>query len=522
MINSKVSYTFDSVYNTIVNLFRNIMLKFVLLVSVAKMGKKQFKKHFGSTDRPKKEDPEEKVHLAAKLKEKLKSTTLNRNQKLEKDPIDNVKTKKLTTETKSSKNSSASTSSDPNVAVQGKLNKNLKSSDSITDKTKQNTNSAEKQKSFTFQVKNESNKTKQTYKQKWKNVNKRKKKRNPPASNENSNNQHVSNENKRKNENKANKTGGLKRFKTVNGFVETNADDEEETKLVQETLKKAKKKKTSAKRVQNDVCNGEGSETGPAIKVHNVDVNQINGSGTNSDSEADSYIDKFFGDGDDNFDENRIYSLDEIEANNRNGFLSKASGDLTQSDESSSPEDSSNSDLSDDVSELSSISISNSETSNDNSPNNEIVGYKKGAKGSDNDSDDFSWTNEIDGSQQSLSDISEMFYGTDSSISLGSEVDSDDLDNSYECVSTSTDDQLMEEYEDDPYDEQDEYSLNSDDNSYSDDDDDDSDSESSQDTYDEFLNRRHYNDDHNSNSDHEYTGKFSLNFSFEMITNGSI
>lgn len=473
------------------------------------MEKKQFKKHFGSKFKPKKENLEEKNPLAAKLKEKLKSTTLNKNQKSERASTDCVKTLKLTTKMKSSNNpnesSNSKQSSKSNGATQETLKTNSKSSDSTVGKTKQNTKKNKKM--FTFQVKNESNQTNQTNKKKWKNVNKKMKQKKPLASKESPlESQHISKENKRKNEIKTNKNGGPKRFKTVNGFVETNAHDEEETKLVQETLKKAKKKRSQAKKDQNGVCKGENTETGPAIKVHSVDVNQINGSGSNSDSEADSYINKFFGDDDDNFDENRIYSLDEIEANKRNGFLSKDSGDVTKSDESSSSEDSSNNNSADDLSDLSSILISNSDKSNENSPNNKLVGYKRGAKTTDNDSDDFSWTDVIDESQQSLSDISEMFYGTDSSVSLGSEVDSDDLDDTYECESTSTDVELMDEYEDDrSYDEHDEYSCDSDDNSYSNDD---SDIESSQDTYDDFLNRRQYNDDHSSNSDHEYTGKF--------------
>ncbi|XP_031618492.1 polynucleotide 5'-hydroxyl-kinase NOL9 [Contarinia nasturtii] len=275
---------------------------------------------------------------------------------------------------------------------------------------------------------------------------------------------------------KVNKAVGKKRLKTVGGFVETNANDEEETKIVSEKLKKKQKKLTSKLNKEEDA---------PKIKVHNVDASKNKNS--DSDSEADSYIDKFFGDGNNDFDENHIYSLDEIEAKNENNFLSKGSGDeSTLAPDDSSPVGKKNKKK---QKHLSKESMS--------SENNKLVSYKKNhADESEYDFDEYAW---LGGDEEEIYtdsdyDDSDSMYGSDSEISLGSEVI--DTDDTYECESTDV--ESMVEYEDDmSYDEYEDHTSDSE-YDYSENESD----TSSGCTYDDFRNSRY--DEHSSNDDHEY------------------
>lgn len=262
-----------------------------------------------------------------------------------------------------------------------------------------------------------------------------------------------------------------KRLKIVDGFVETNADNDDETKRVTEKLMKKKPK----------LAKVSTNEDGPKIKVYNVKEDQIGCSAvSNSDSENDSYIDKFFRNGVDDFDENRIYSLDEIESKQNNDFLSKASGANKKRKKKSKTE---HIDASDTASNL---------------PTNKLINYKNNAE----ESGHMAWPEE---DEYTDSDYDyNMMYGTDSEISLGSEV-SDSTD-TYECESTDIDSSDMDEYEDDASYEPSSYSEHG----YGE-----NESASSGDTYDDFLHSRYY-DDNNSDSsnDHEYKGEIMWKITF--------
>lgn len=486
------------------------------------MAKNISKKHVEPADGPKNVNFKKRDKFAAKLKNKLKSAIFNQKSAATEILIGNDK--KLKSNAKLYTNLSASTSTGfkqtpkSTVTNQNNVGKSAKLSHPNAGPVKVNGKQAEKQvnsstkpskyqemkngsKTLNSKSKNSSVKPNgvidgEHQRKKNKKKNKKKKKKSVPSNQNPSENQPNPSNSKRKVEEvKINQDTGKKRLKTIGGFVETNADNEEETKLVKEQLKEAKKKKLQKKKSQDSA----DVEAGPPVKVHTVGENQINGSGSNSDSEADSYIDRFFGDGKGDFDENHIYSLDEIEAENRNGFLAKASGNVTKSDESSFSDDGTNDNSQSDIdSECSAISIASSNGSNQSSPKDKLVGYKKAGGKIDYDFDDFSWSDVIDG-EQSLSDNSDMYYGTDSDVSLGSAIDSDDLDDTYEEESSD-----MESLDDMSSDDHEEFSSGSEcSHSYSDD----SQSASSRDTYDEFCSRR-YDDEHSSNDDHEYKSKF--------------
>lgn len=316
-----------------------------------------------------------------------------------------------------------------------------------------------------------------------------------------SNDQESSKKSRRKFDNaEENKSSGKKRFKTVGGFVETNAHNEEETKLVNENLKKKKEKKKNKPKLESD-------PNTPKIKVHNVEQSNVNGSASNSDSEADSYIDKFFGDDENNFDENRIYALDEIEADQENGFLLMGSGEVDEA----SPESTTQVNKKNKKKQKKQKKPEKKSTENlqNSSPTNKLVSYEHSDDEAEYDFDEYMWPEE-DGDDvytESDYDSDDSKYGSDSEISLGSEVDSDDT---YECEST---DISMDEYEDDmSYDGYEEHTSDSEHSGYSE-----SMSASSGDTYDDFLNSRRYDDDHSSNDDHEYTSEFLFMFLFSKI-----
>lgn len=303
---------------------------------------------------------------------------------------------------------------------------------------------------------------------------------------------------------KPNETLAKKRFKTVGGFVESNANDEIETQLVKEKLKKRKKKKSKDRVNEDAKQNGTApTDRGPSVKVHSVDENHKN-SLTNSDSEADSYIDKFFGDNDETFDENRIFSLNELEAKNAN-FLAKASGDVTNANEDASSEASpiEISDSDNDSMIMKNKSKRLSQLKKTVPKNNQLVNFKQKEQEHDYDSDEFWLVDNSDDSGTS-SDDDNMFYGSDSDISLGSEVDSDDFDDTYEYKSGDDNESMDEDEVDTSSNELNDFPMTSDSNDSGDNF---SDSASSEDTYEEFMHRRHYDSDRSSNDDHDYYGK---------------
>lgn len=296
-----------------------------------------------------------------------------------------------------------------------------------------------------------------------------------------------------------------------NGFIERNIDSDVEIEVPHEMKPPKKTKKKKIKKSQNkiDECNGSSGmkdAAGPSVKVIHVDEDQSNGldehSDSGADSEADSYIDRFFRGDSNEFNENRIYSVDEIETEDRN-FLAKASGERTNSDDDTSSSEGipvygsdsdSNSNSSNSIAEIESAKGQKIHTSND---------LEKYSWSSGEDIDDSDYDDEDDDDDDEMN--GDMFYGSDSDVSLGSAVDSDDLDDTYEGESTeeSIDGyEMNSSYEDDSDDDEDGNSeLDDSDHSncsYSE-------SHSSQDTYDEFLHSRHYE---SSNDDQDYNGEW--------------
>lgn len=296
-----------------------------------------------------------------------------------------------------------------------------------------------------------------------------------------------------------NGNGAKKRMKTVNGFVEIDANDEEGIKLVEETMLKAKS--TQKKR-----------EMGPPVVVHDV-VEAAISSANSTDSEDDSYIDKFFKGSDDEFDENRTYSLDEIESKKANGFLSMGSEDGYNSDETSS------SDIDKTNKNHKRNTKRKTNATKQKSMNNELVHC---VDDSDGESSESISDGQLDGDQSSesnssvdyselVNDENDMLYNTDSDISLGSEVESDEMNygssfdetdseasdsDASDSDASDSDEDLSEENES----EDDSYSYLegsdcSDECSHS--------SDYSADTFDNFMN----GDDQESGSDHDYMGE---------------
>lgn len=114
-----------------------------------------------------------------------------------------------------------------------------------------------------------------------------------------------------------------------NDFIETNNDDEAETAAVKTKLQKKKAKIELALGIDPTLPretivihsdDDEKRENGPKVPVHKVSVEQM----SSSNSDDDSYIDHFFNDKEDKeFDENRVFSSEEIEQ--KSDFLSAAS-----------------------------------------------------------------------------------------------------------------------------------------------------------------------------------------------------
>lgn len=503
------------------------------------MAKGQFKKP--NPTEHKKGDLKKKDKFAEKLKDKLKSAIYNQNNTAAKTLITEAKTQKSNAKfnipsaqstsgfkpkadqavpkpqiaEKKSKSFNKTAKSVKENGIQNGGQQQLSGKDKTNQKNKNNQSTSKQSNSNNVNGSKPAGPSNENMKQKKKKK-KKKKKQKPdltqsqstaPISVKSSDDQHYLGKVKRKvDDAKVNqdKESGKKRLKVVGGFVETNANDEVETKLVYEKLKKKKEKKKSKLELKNDA-------NAPKIKVHKVEESKVNGTGSNSDSEADSYIDKFFGDGDENFDENHIYSLDEIQAkDHKNGFLSKASGDVTESDVTASSEDAKP--ITKKNKKKQQKPKKKSSDLENSSPKNKLVKYEGGDDDGEYDFDEYMWPEE---DEYDSSDDSHIMYGSDSEgekeefytesdndsdseISFGSEVDSDDT---YECESSDV--ESMDEYDD--------YEDHSSDCEH-----DHSDcsgcseemSDTSGDTYDDFMNSRRYDDDHSSDDDHEYKSEF--------------
>lgn len=253
-------------------------------------------------------------------------------------------------------------------------------------------------------------------------------------------------------------TSANKRMKVVNGFVEIDANDQEDISVVG---KKLQKKKSKLKQMQKKRENLDS----PVI-VHKVPEKALN-SETNSDSEDDSYIDRFFNESDEEFDENRVYSQDEIESKKVNGFLYKGSEDGLSSDHDPSSDDNNGCENSDCINHMpnynddSDISFRSEDQCNRHELDHALIISKNGSV-------TFS---------EYQSDEKEINYDDSSDM----EVESDDYNSE------------MEEESDDDY----SYSEGSDYSNESDQ------SDESSDAYENFM----HGQSHDSDDDHEYTGE---------------
>lgn len=302
-------------------------------------------------------------------------------------------------------------------------------------------------------------------------------------------------------------------------FIESNVDDIEQNKVINAKLQEKKEKINKALGIDSSLPveipadgSSDNNKDGPSIIVHNV-ANNLLATESDSDSEGDSYIDQFFnGNNDsDEFDENRVYSADEIENKKVNGFLcegSETDGESTVasvSDENlSSTTESSNSYASD-------ISIvQNQSTTAENnvpSPDNKLAHYN-GESDVSQDNENFMYIDHTDDSDAYTfddyfqSDLSEDDYEDESSTNESFsqfEVDSDEA----EEEETDYDGSLSEEHE---LDSNDLYEECSDNDYYGKDD---SDEHSFNETEDESINE---NDTTNSNDTDFYGKNFSFNY----------
>lgn len=502
------------------------------------MAKNQFQLPARTENKPNNGSLKKKNKFAAKLKSKLKSAIFNQKDTASESLIADAKTPKSNIKfnhpiASTSKNNKPQ--ANPNASHPNKVGKNSKPINQNPKMANESDNQNKNKQTFSSKQKNKNNSQASSGKtinlpgkpnglqnavdSSKKKKNKRKQKKTLSNSTTPTLEKQQKPENSKHKVGEAttiNKDGGKKRLKVVGGFVESNADDEGQTKLVNEKLKKTKKRKFAKKsKPEGNVDHAQAeAEAAASIKVHNVVEGKMNGSGENSDSEADSYIDKFFHNNDGDFDENRIYSLDEIDAQKQNGFLVQDSGEeLTESDETSSSEQHSPVNKKTQAKRHSMIAP-NDAKSLPHSSDTKLVSYKKMSGENEYDFDEYDWpiSGEEDDDDSIQYDSNDLMYGSDSEISLGSEVmDSDDLDDTYECESSDSESiESIDEYEDDD-DDYDYSSISelddSDGSEYSD-------SESgnssySNDTYDNFLHSRHNDDDHNSNDDHEYASKFA-------------
>lgn len=100
----------------------------------------------------------------------------------------------------------------------------------------------------------------------------------------------------------------VKRFKLSNGFIESNANDAEETERIGNLLRV-----NQSKREREQRSTGLASADAPPVIVHSV-APGMSSLETDSNSETESYIDKFFDDNDDNV--NGTYEEQQLPADN--------------------------------------------------------------------------------------------------------------------------------------------------------------------------------------------------------------
>lgn len=264
----------------------------------------------------------------------------------------------------------------------------------------------------------------------------------------------------------------MKKSKSSLNFIESNLNDENETKKVQAKLQKQKEKVSIALGVdptlpteviviESDDEKAKGKVNEPTIPVYKVPIDPTT---TSSESDNDSYIEKFFGDDGSDFDENRILSPEEIEDDKMSDFLSV--GSETDLSDSASDNRSESSD------ECSANNVSTMQKFTSNTAQSESDDHESNT---DDDSDDFfDYFDENEGEYISDNEDFGQYDGTSDS----SGVDEEDSD----------------EYEDES--EEDEFESGDSDELTSDESDENS-------TYDDFM-TGNYHDDSN---DTDYSGE---------------
>lgn len=295
------------------------------------------------------------------------------------------------------------------------------------------------------------------------------------------------------------------------GFVETNLDDEEQTKLVKEVLEEERQRIVKQMGydptipVEKFPMNATEEAPAPSIIVHNVPSAASPAANTNSspsDSEDDSYIDRFFnGHGaNDEFDSNEVLSADEIEKLSDIDFL--CSGSDSDQSASVSGEPATTAVVGDAVAKS-----KKDKESNDHKK--QMVHYNGNGKdsGDSEDSDDFDDSSDyfMDGDSDDY-DFGDYFDESDGEYVS----DGDDYGVGYTDSSGDEEEEGEEEEE-----ESDDY-LYEDDSDYNDETSDlehgssdeyyghsDSDQDDDESTYDEFMNGR-FKDDSN---DTDFYGK---------------
>lgn len=295
----------------------------------------------------------------------------------------------------------------------------------------------------------------------------------------------------------SNKSKNQKRTRNVNGFIESNIDDEEATQKVNKRLN-AKKMKFSQS------SNGNGSNAavesiGPPVIVHNV-ANDLPSNETNSDeSEDESYIDKFFQDSDSSDDDSkteRIYSVKKAKTQIPNGGV--LSSDSEFEDQS-------------DVSSISDDYMAYNEKEEDSDPsdveaeqkvkNNELAHFENHDEYSDDELEEYEELSFDDYEDELEEEEIESEYEE------GDEIDSSN--EYYDSQEHGTDSEIS--YGSDEIHSSDSFGMNSESasshDSYSSDENSNYGSENdSESTYDDFLNHK-YGNGHDSSNDTDYSGK---------------
>lgn len=173
-----------------------------------------------------------------------------------------------------------------------------------------------------------------------------------------------------RNKRKSNSADGvLKKIKMTSGFLETDINDEDQTKAVEIELKKTKHillagKKDSDLKIGKSVPSPKPAETKERIIVHGIEHEKVSDV---SDSDNDDYIDAFFDESFDkskSFNENKIYSFEEIKKHITNGFLL---------DESETDDETSN----DNLKENGSVKKDSKKNEEADSPNTKMIPYNK-------------------------------------------------------------------------------------------------------------------------------------------------